>query len=248
MSDHLQNTIIHAKGDFGFFRGAIFFWAMGYFPAAATQNLSQTPLITFPYLTAKFGSFSATRELVRAMKVDSFQPRDFYTRNSQTAFEYAAMDYGIKSGRITEAQASDLAGLAQGNNVIQGLAGNTAQRGWIHFMQKAAWMFEHAEQFNRRVAYRAALNLALKKPGAKIVQQAMKFNTVEYMNLQRGPFNFTPAQAQAIVTANYVTEQTQFVYAREFRPRVMRGPLGATIFVFKKYLQSLAFMLGHNPD
>jgi len=248
MSDHLQNTIIHAKGDFGFFRGAIFFWAMGYVPAAATQNLSQTPLITFPYLTAKFGSFSATRELVRAMKVDSFQPRDFYTRNSQTAFEYAAMDYGIKSGRITEAQASDLAGLAQGNNLIQGIAGNAAQRGWIAIASKAAWFFEHAEQFNRRVAFRAALNLALKKPNSRIVQQAMKFNTVEYANLQRGPYNFTQAQAQAIVTANYVTEQTQYTYAKEFRPRFMRGPLGATVFVFKKYIQSTLFMLGQNPD
>src|SRR5258706_15640741 len=49
MADHLKNTILDAKGDYGIFKAGIFFLGLGYVPAAGTQNLLQTPLVTLPY-------------------------------------------------------------------------------------------------------------------------------------------------------------------------------------------------------
>jgi len=243
MNDHLTNTILDAKGDFGIFKGAIFLWAMGYVPAAATQNLSQTPMITLPYLGAKFGDVSASRELVKAMvQLSSYYRRGTY--DTMSAFEAKALGYGIKTGRISETQAPELAGMSQGANLLEGIGGNKVQNAWVMFQEKAAWMFEMAEQFNRRVAYRAALNLALQKPKAKIISEAISFNSAEFEQLKAE--GWSEAEARAVITANHVVEQTQYTYARWARPRFMRGSLAGTLFVFKKYMQSTLFMLAHN--
>jgi hypothetical protein len=243
MRDHLNNTVLDARGDFGVFKATIFFWAMGYVPAAATQNLSQTPMITLPYLGAKFGDVSATREIVKAMaQLNSFYKRGHY--DNQTDFEMKALGYGIKTGRISETQAPELAGISQGANLLKGIGGNQVEQSWIWFMEKAAWMFEHAEQWNRRIAYRAGLNLALKNPRAKIVDEAVHLNETEFQRIQVEE-GFTEAQARAIIVANHVVEQTQYNYARVMRPRAFRGP-ASILFVFKKYIQSTLMMLGSN--
>ena len=243
MRDHLDNTVLDARGDFGIYKAAIFFWAMGYVPAAATQNLAQTPMVTFPFLAAKFGDVRATREMVAAMtKVSSFYKRGSY--DGQTDFEMRALGYGIKTGRISETQAPELAGIAQGANLLKGIGGSVAERNWVWFMEKSAWMFEMAEQWNRRIAYRAALNLALKQPNAKVVDEAIQLNQSEFQRLQTEE-GFSEAEARAVIAANHTVDQTQFTYARWARPRFMRGPK-SILFVFKKYIQSLYFMLGNN--
>jgi hypothetical protein len=242
MQDHLDNTILNARGDYGILKGAIFFWAMAYVPAAATLNLTQTPMITLPFLAGKFGDFSASKALAKAMTdVTNFYKKGKYEALPQ--FEMQALDYGIKTGRITEAQASELAGMTQGNNLIVGLGGTKVQRGVLRFVEAGAKMFELAEQFNRRVAYRAALDLAQRQPQAKVVQEAVSKYNDEYTKLLS---THTEAQARAIVTAAYTVDQTQFVYARYARPRFMRSPLAGTIFVFKKYMQSVLTLLGTN--
>lgn len=246
MTDHLQNTVLDARGDFGWFKGAIFLWAMGYVPAAATQNLTQTPMITFPYLAAKFGDIKASKAIIRAMtQVENFWKKGSY--DNATDFEMKAFEYGIKTGRISEAQASEIAGLAQGRNTLLGSSGNTVQRKWSAFMDGASYMFEMAEQTNRRIAFRAGLELAMANPTAKMVTEANTRYADEYQALLNTG-KFSPAEARAVIAAVHVTEQTQYVYARYARPRFMRGPLGGMLFVFKKYIQSTMFMLGQNPD
>jgi hypothetical protein len=251
MEDHLQNTVLDAKGDFGLAKGAIFLWVFGYSPVGAFINLSQTPLITYPFLAAKFGGIVkgdlvASKAIARA----TTQLNNFYSRgryDNQSAFELKAMDYGIKTGRISEAMASELAGAAQGEN-LYAFGNNKVQRGFMHFMEKAAWMFEMAEQFNRRIAFRAALDLAQKYPNSKAVKEALIKHADEFQALQTGRYSFNPAEAAAVVTAAYVTEQTQFTYARETRPRFMRGKLAGTLFVFKTYMLNVLQLLGANKS
>lgn len=244
MAKHYQDTILDARGDFGFFKGAIFLWAMGYVPAAAFQNLSQTSMITFPFLSGKFGNpVKAMKAIVRAMT----QMENFYKRGSYeglTDFEMRSLDYGIKTGRISETQAPELAAISQGAGLLLGQGGTKAQRMWAGLQEKAALMFELAEQFNRRVAWRAAIELAQKDPNAKAVQEAMGKYTMEYNRmLQNG---WTAAEARAIVTAIHTVDQTQYVYARYDRPQFMRGRFAGTLFVFKTYMQKTLFMLAHN--
>jgi len=246
MQDHLKNTVLDAKGDFGALKGAIFTWAMGYVPAAATQNLSQTPMITFPFLAAKFGDVRATKELVKSMTdVSNFYRRGKYDNSSD--FEMAALSYGIKTGRVSETQAAELAGLSQGAGLLEGMAGTRVQRGWVQFQEKAAWMFEMAEQFNRRVAFRAALRLALANPSNRFVRQSVEKYAMEYQQLL-AEHGGDATKAAAVVTAINVTEETQYVYARYARPRFMRGRTSGTLFVFKKYMQSTLWMLAHNKS
>lgn len=246
MGDHLQNAVLDARGDFGYFKGAIFLWAMGYVPAAATQNLTQTPMITLPFLGAKFGDVKATSAILRAMsQLTSFYRRGAY--DNMTNFELQALSYGIKTGRISETQAPELAGIASGGNLITGQGGNKLQRAAVAFQEKAAFMFEMAEQFNRRVAYRAALKLALENPKTKFIDESVKKYQDEYKSLV-AEFGGNESQARAVVAAIHSVDQTQFVYARYARPRFMRGPLASTLFVFKRYMQSTLFMLGNNKS
>jgi hypothetical protein len=245
MSDHLKNTVLEAKGDFGVLKGGIFLWAMGYVPAAATQNLTQTPMITFPYLAAKFGDIKATKALVKAMSdFKNFYKRGAYEKTGVRKME--ALDYGVKKGVITQSQASELAASSQGMNLLKGIGGNTAQRFWQAFMEKSAWMFEMAEQVNRRIAYSAAYDLALENPNAKIVQEAINAYRAEFNSLasKYGDQQY----AAAIITASYVTTATQYDYSRAFRPRVMRGRLPGTLFVFKTYMANTLWMLAGNKS
>jgi hypothetical protein len=250
LADHLQNTVLDARGDFGWFKGAIFLWAMGYVPAAATQNLTQTPMVTFPFLGAKFGDVRASAALVKAMtQVSNFYRRGAY--DTMTGFEYSAISYGIKTGRISETQAPELAGIASGNNLVKGYGGTRLEQGAMAFQEKAAWMFEMAEQYNRRVAFRAALELAQKNPKAKFVEESVQKYQDEYKSIlasTSNPTGYNENQARAVVAAIAAIDQTQFVYAKYARPRFMRGPLSSTLFVFKRYMQSLLFMLGHNKS
>lgn len=249
MRDHLQNTVLDAKGDHGVFKGAIFTWGLGYSVYGAAQNLAQMPMVIFPTLAAKFGGIGigdrrASFELMKAMTdVTSFYKRGTYT--GMNDFEMKALDYGIKRGIISETQAPQLAGLSVQGNLYQGFAGNALERGSVQFQEKAAWMFEMSEQFLRRATYRAALRLAMKYPNTKAVQEAVVRRSSEYADLQG---RFSQQQAAAMVTAADMTSQANFVYARYARPRFMRGKLSGTLLVFQKYMQSLTMLLGQNKS
>lgn len=248
MNDHLTNTVLDAKGDFGFAKGAIFLWAMGYSVAAATTNLTQTPFVSFPFLAGKFGDFSASKHLVKSMlDITNFYKRGAYVEPSPTTsldFELKALGYGVKTGRISETQAPELAGMAGGGKLISGMGGHSAlERGAARFQEKAAWAFEMAEQFNRRIVYRAALRLAQEQPNTKFVKESVQKYQGEYKQLV-AEFG-SEAKAASVVTAIHATDQTQFVYARYARSRLFRGPRNI-LFVFKQYIQSLLWMLGQN--
>lgn len=247
MGDHLQNTVLDAKGDFGAFKGAIFLWAMGYSVAAATMNLTQTPMISYPFLAGKFGDIRATKHLLKSMvDVTNLYKRGHYVEPSPTTsldFEMKSLGYGIKTGRISETQAPELAGLAGGGKLISGMGGNKFEQAAAKFQERAALGFELAEQFNRRVTWRAALRLAMENPQAKFVDESVQKYEGEYKQLV-AEFG-SEAKARAVVSAIHSVDQTQFVYARYARSRLFRGPKNI-LFVFKQYMQSLLWMLGNN--
>lgn len=244
MNDHLYHTVINAKGDWGALKNAIFIWTMGYSVAAATQNVSQTPMITFPFLAAKFGEARATKAMVKAMSNVKALYNSADPTQTTSAFEARALGYGIETGRITEAMATELAAASQ-MSLLEGFGSNNLSRNWRTLMDYSAWMFEQMEQVNRRVAFRAALDLAVQNPTAKYIDRAIKLHRAEYDRLQSV---FGAAEARAVIAAIDAVEQTQYVYARWARPRFMRGRVAGAVFVFQKYIQSTLFMLGQNKD
>ncbi|HEZ1430844.1 PLxRFG domain-containing protein [Neisseria meningitidis] len=137
-----------------------FLWMMGMSPASAIVNLSQTAMVAYPVMAAKWGYADAARELLRASKQiglkvgEKFNTiEDSLNEDEKAAFQKAG-DYGV----IDLSQAHDLAGVANGD---PGLAGSA----WQKVMDKASWLFHNAEKFNRQVTFVAAYRLA-KQAGA----------------------------------------------------------------------------------
>lgn len=89
-----------------------FLWMMGMSPASAVVNLSQTAMVAYPVMAAKWGYAGAARELLRASKQiglrfgEKFNTiEDSLNGDEKAAFRKAA-DYGV----IDLSQAHDLAG------------------------------------------------------------------------------------------------------------------------------------------
>lgn len=247
MNDHFYNTVLDTKGDFGALRGFVFFWFFGGSIAAATTNLSQVPMITFPTLAAKFGGVGighlrAKAALLKALtKQANFFRKETY--KSMTGFEAEAFAYAVETGRISESQAADLAAIAQGNTLL-GLGNDKWRRNAQKILEWSVLPFELAEQFNRRVTFSAALDLAKKHPNSVAVSEAMNKYKLEYDQLLVKGFN--PSDARTLITALHMVEQTQFVYAKENRPRFMRGRVGGLVFVFMNYLVQVLQHIGAN--
>jgi hypothetical protein len=242
MSDHLENGILNVKGDYGTLKGLMFLWAMGFSPASATLNMTQTPMITFPFLASQFGDTKAAKVMARTM----FKLSNFYKRGTYEGlqdWELRGLGYGIRTGRIVETQAPQLAGMAHGGIFRFSSGGDVAQRAANQIMEKSAWMFETAEQWNRRIVFRAAMRLAAENPNNKWIQDAVNRYPNELHELTT-KYGHSEAEARAIVYAGHATDRTQFVYAGWARPKFMRGRLAGSIFIFKRYLQSLLFLAG----
>lgn len=191
-----------------------FLWMMGMSPASAIVNLSQTAMVAYPVMAAKWGYVNAARELLRASKQiglrvgEKFNTiEDSLNEDEKAAFQ-KAVDYGV----IDLSQAHDLAGVANGD---PGLAGSA----WQKVMDKASWLFHHAEKFNRQVTFVAAYRLA-KRAGAD--------------------------SDTAFEQAKKATYDGHFDYAAQNRPRFMMGNVAKVVFLFKQYSQNILYALGRN--
>lgn len=191
-----------------------FLWMMGMSPASAIVNLSQTAMVAYPVMAAKWGYADAARELLRASKQiglkvgEKFNTiEDSLNEDEKAAFQ-KAVDYGV----IDLSQAHDLAGVANGD---PGLAGSA----WQKVMDKASWLFHHAEKFNRQVTFVAAYRLA-KRAGAD--------------------------SEAAFEQAKKATYDGHFDYAAQNRLRFMMGNVAKVVFLFKQYSQNILYALGRN--
>lgn len=128
-----------------------FIFYLGLSPASAMVNLSQTALVAYPVMGAKWGFSKSGAALLKASQ-ETMRGKNDIT-SSLNADEKAAFDEAVRSGVVDVTMAHDLAGIAQGEDqkVTNGL------RPW---MRAASWMFHHAEKFNRQVTFVAAYRLA----------------------------------------------------------------------------------------
>ena len=128
-----------------------FMFHLGLSPASAMVNLTQTALVAYPVMGAKWGFKKASAALLKASGEAARGKNDI--TGSLSAEEKAAFDEAVRSGVIDVTMAHDLAGIAQGEdqNVSYKLR---------PVMRAASWMFHHAEKFNRQVTFVAAYRLA----------------------------------------------------------------------------------------
>lgn len=130
-----------------------FTWYLGVSPAAALVNVTQTALVAYPILAAKFGWGQAAEALMNSS--NDYFAGGFGVEKALKGDRLRAYREAVRTGVIDKTLAHDLAGLAQ-----EGAAYNP-----VHsmIMEKVAFLFHNAERYNREVTYMAAYDLARNK-------------------------------------------------------------------------------------
>ena len=178
MTDHTDNWL-DPKGDWASVRSLAFLLQLAAVPAAATQNLTQTLMTSHPFLASQFGDLKSIAALMNAgRKFETFYRKG--TLQNATSFDQRALYMGMQEGVISETQAPELAGYADGDILGKGFGGNQLQRGMVKFLEMGSFMFEMAEQINRRLIFRAALQLAQENPNSKYVQDMIVKHKLRY--------------------------------------------------------------------
>lgn len=209
-----------------------FMYYMGLSPAAAMVNLSQTALIAYPLMGAKWNYDKAGKELLKASRdfakgvefnvpdfssLEAFRNSigDVYSPNIDKVIkglELDAYNQAVSRGVIDVTQAHDLAGIAQGED---------SKVMW-HFrpaMRLASGLFHHAERFNREVTFIAAYRLAT-KAGA--------------------------SHTEAFDQAMDMVYRGHFDYSAGNRARFMQSNIAKVVLLFKQYAQNMLYTLLRN--
>lgn len=240
--DHYER-MLDPRGDWAITRGMMFHMALGFRPASAAANLTQTLTSTFPHMAAAFGDIKTLGALTKAGTTWN----NFYKRATvaeMTDPQMRALHELMQLGRIRGALAPNLAGASENRNFARGY-GKTAATVWNQFTKMSASMFEAAEQTNRRLVGMATYDLAMKDPKNKFVEAAVNRDPQLFAELQgRG---FGPDEARAVMAAKTMIDRTQFQYSREYRPQYLTGPIGSTIGMFKLYQHRMMWNLYNYP-
>jgi len=194
-----------------------FVMSLGGSIASGLTNLSQTPLVTFPWLGSKFGFDKAAAALTRASK-DYFAGRwdrwsGFVMKDGAglSADERRALTELEDAGLINLTQAHDLAGTANTDSASsrRSFAINRA-------MKLVGWSFHVPEVMNRQVSALAAYRLAIEKG---------------------------QTHDQAVETARETLRRTHFDYSASNRARWMAGNFTRIVTMFKQYSQNVTYLL-----
>lgn len=130
---------------------AAFVWYMGFSPAAAVVNATQTWMMGVPLLGAKFGAGRSSVALLRASR-EFAQGLGDLKKAGLSREEKAAMDAFYDSGLIDRTQSHDLAAVGE--------TGTRYDPVRAKVMRAASWGFHNVEVFNRSVTALAAYRLA----------------------------------------------------------------------------------------
>ncbi len=147
--ENLMNPKSHPFATFLTSFGFVYF--LGLSPASAAVNLSQTALLAYPLMGAKWGYDKAGAALMAASAEVMRAKNDL--SNVLSGDELKAFQRAVADGTIDVTQAHDLAGIAGGEDQRVTWALRPV-------MRAASFMFHHAERFNRQATFIAAYRLA----------------------------------------------------------------------------------------
>lgn len=197
-----------------------FVMSLGGSVASGITNLSQTPLVTYPWLGSRFGFGKAAAALTKASK-DYFAGKwdrwsGFVMKDSAnlSADERRALTELEDAGLINLTQAHDLAGTANTDSASsrRSFAINRA-------MKLVGWTFHVPEVMNRQVSALAAYRLARDK------------------GLDH---------TAAVETARETLRRTHFDYSGSNRSRWMAGNFTRVVTMFKQFSQQMTYLLWRN--
>ncbi|MBA0394846.1 PLxRFG domain-containing protein [Stenotrophomonas maltophilia] len=162
-----------------------FVYYLGATPAAALVNLSQTALVSYPFLASRHGGVKAMNYLLAASR-DAVRTVGNIQKTLTDPDELRAYQALEAAGAIDKTQAHNLAGIAEG-----GMAGYNPA--WSKAMEIIGWGFHKTEVINREATGMAAYRLA--RADGKSFDEAVKFardaifdTHFDYSNANRARF------------------------------------------------------------
>ena len=214
----LQRThdyVMNPGNEFAEFKSFVTAWYLGFNIPTAAQNITQLPFWTLPYLSKRFGMAKSMATMKTALN-DVLH--GWKNLDRLTADEKAMMTHALEQGFIDESFATSVAQFAEGTALTRLTATATRHRVLNWYNHKSLWMFQKAEEINRRTSLLAAYRLNRKDGFA-------------------GAYD-----ADAFLAARETVEVTQNEYALENRPEFMRGK-ASVIFQFLHYVQNAIFRM-----
>lgn len=242
VKDH-YNYIMAPASDWPALRSVAFQFYFALNIKQALVNMTQVPLVGYPFLAAQFGDVKA----IRALSAASIHLKDMYAKGGKNLTpEFArALGLAIEQGFIDESQAADLASLADGNTLLRNMPGNGMDR----LIRRSAGVttapFQVSEKINRRTMFRAGYTLGLAEPDGKYGKELQVTYAQQINELLNA--GWSKPQAIAFVAGKDAVRRTQYEYARWAKPRFMRGPIKANLFTFFNYLQNTLWFAAHSP-
>ncbi len=211
--------IMNPGNEWARLRALGFMWYLGGNVKSAAVNLTQVPFVTYPWLAARYGDGRAVAAIANAMKDVAKGVRE---GGHLTNDELQAMEQGRMAGFIDESLATTLPGIAEGDTLQRAMPGETGSQLLNNVNYYGAFLFHHAEQYNRRAAFLAAYRLAR--------EQGNKLGLSEADTL-----------SSAYEEGKASVQSTMFEYAKWNRAMPMRGR-ASIVFLFMQYLQQAGYL------
>lgn len=243
------NYIMEGGRDWAKFKAGIAMLQLGFSPAAAFMNLTQSA-VSLTWLNGVFGTTRGMPQLLKSLKAVRNLKKGYVTSGYGN---YAtARDEMVRQGRIDIGQASELGAYSEGNNLLRLMSGTKGQRTWRNFASASMWMFQKAEQVNREVMMHAAWELAQQQMTSNKriaeVQAKYHFEILDLTTrLSKPGAAFTAQDATAFVLAKEAIDQTQGLYAPYARPAFMRHPVAGSVLIFYQYIHTMMYAFTMNP-
>jgi len=185
-----HSYLMNPENDLAQLRALGFLWYLGFNVKSALVNLTQVPMVAYPYLASVYGDARAVGALTNAYKrvVDWRRGKNVLSKE----FE-AFVARGIAEGFLDESRATELAGLAEGGTLHRLLPIDKSTRVLNQTAYYGSYMFRHAEKFNREVVFLASLELAKSRGlegevAFKAARKAVQTSMFEYAKWNRPSF------------------------------------------------------------
>lgn len=237
------NYIMAPASDWPALRSVAFQFYFAFNVKQALINLTQVPLVAYPFLAAQFGDVKAVRALAEA----SLQLKNMYAGGAKNLTpEFArALSLAVEQGFIDESQAADLADLSEGNTLLRNMPGNGMDRLIRSAGRITTAPFQISEKMNRRQVFRAAYMLGLAEANGRYGKELQATYAQQINELLNA--GWKREEAIGFVAGKDSVRRTQYEYARWAKPRFMRGPIKANLFTFFNYLQNTLWFAAHSP-
>lgn len=195
-----------------------FAWYLGATPAAALVNLSQTVMVAFPTLAARFGSASRAAFHISKAAGQWFSSTEPMSKKLK-GNELKAFTQAYKDGLFEKTLAHDVSGIGEGMDPSSTMA---------RTQKMIAWMFHKMEEANRQITfvagYRLSIEAGREHTAAILEAEDLTWDShFDYTNANR-PRIMQNDFAKVIMLFKQFSTNMTYRLARDLRDGYLRNP------------------------